>query len=149
MGRWRREEIEEAFDRYQAAALKGAQQGDWREWADMFTPDATYFEHQYGHFWGREAVYQWISKVMKSVPGMRAFPVEWYSIDKQKGWVICKVQNRMQDLGDGEIYQEPNITILHYAGDGKFSYEEDAYDRQRMSEMVMRWAKAKERLGTA
>ena len=40
--------IEQAFDRYQAAALKGAQQGDWRDWADMFTLDATYFEHHYG-----------------------------------------------------------------------------------------------------
>ena len=51
MGRWTRAEIEQAFDRYQAAALKGAQEGDWRDWADMFTLDATYFEHQYGRFW--------------------------------------------------------------------------------------------------
>jgi hypothetical protein len=150
MGRWHRQEIEEAFDRYQAAALKGAQQSDWRDWADMFTEDATYFEHQYGRFWGRETIYKWISKVMASVPdrGMQAFPVEWYSIDEDKGWIICKVLNRMQDLGDGEIYEEPNITILHYAGAGMFSYEEDAYDRQRMGEMVVRWLKAREKLNS-
>jgi hypothetical protein len=149
MGRWDRQEIEEAFDRYQAAALKGAQQGNWRDWANMFTEDATYFEHQYGRFWGRETILRWITKVMSSVPhnGMQAFPVEWYSIDEDRGWVICKVLNRMRDLGDGEIYEEPNITILHYAGGGRFSYEEDAYDRQRMGEIVLRWLQARERLG--
>lgn len=151
MGRWDRQEIEEAFDRYQAAALKGAQQGNWRDWANMFTEDASYFEHQYGRFWGRETIFKWITKVMSSVPhnGMQAFPIEWYCIDEDKGWVICKVLNRMSDLGDGEIYEEPNITILHYAGGGKFSYEEDAYDRQRMGEMVLRWLQAREKLASA
>ncbi|MGI9286134.1 MAG: hypothetical protein ACR2P1_12160 [Pseudomonadales bacterium] len=151
MGRWQREEIEEAFDRYQAAALKGARQQDWRDWADMFTEDATYFEHQYGQFWAREAIYNWITGVMKPFPAssMTAFPIRWYSIDEDKGWVICEVLNRMEDLGDGQIYEEPNITILHYAGNGLFKYEEDAYDRQRMGEMVVRWMTAKEQLDQA
>lgn len=151
MGRWAREELEQAFDRYQAAALKGAQEGDWRDWADLFTLDATYFEHQYGRFWGREAIYRWISGVMEPFPanGMTAFPITWYTIDEDKGWIICEVMNRMEDLGDGVIYQEPNITILHYAGNGLFSYEEDAYDRQRMGEMVVRWIKARERLAAS
>ena len=147
MGRWTRDELEEAFDRYQQAALKGAQQADWRDWADLFTEDATYFEHQYGRFWGRESIYQWISGVMKPFPVncMTAFPIRWYSIDEEKGWIICEVLNRMQDLGDGQIYEEPNITILKYAGNGLFSYEEDAYDRKRMGDMVVRWVKAKEK----
>jgi hypothetical protein len=148
MGRWSREELEQAFDGFQAAALKGAQEGNWRDWADTFTVDATYFEHQYGRFWGRENIYQWISKTMSAYPAsaMTAFPIRWYSIDEEKGWVICEVLNRMQDLGDGQIYEEPNLTILHYAGNGLFSYEEDAYDRKRMGDMVVRWLKAKERL---
>ncbi len=148
MGRWSREELEEAFDRYQAAALKGAVEGDWRDWADMFTVDATYFEHQYGRFWGREAIYDWINRTMEPFPAncMKAFPIRWYSIDEDKGWIICEVLNRMEGLGDGEIYEEPNITILHYAGQGLFRYEEDAYDRQRMGQMVVRWVQAKKRI---
>lgn len=63
--------------------------------------------------------------------------------------MICEVLNRMEDLGDGQIYEEPNITILHYAGNGLFKYEEDAYDRQRMGEMVVRWMKANKRLDQA
>ncbi len=77
---------------------------------------------------------------------MTTFPITWYSIDTDKGWVICEVMNRMEDLGDGRIYQEPNITILHYAGDGLFSYEEDAYNPHNMGVMVGAWIKAKKRL---
>lgn len=145
MGRWSREEIEQAFDKFQQGAWIGAQSGEWRAWADCFTEDATYFEHHYGKFWGRETIYKWISQTMKPFPvnEMRAFPVRWYSIDTDKGWVICEVMNRMNDLGDGHIYEEPNITILHYAGNGLFSYEEDVYNPQRMGDMIGAWLAAR------
>ena len=42
--------------------------------------------------------------------------------------MICEFQNRMRDPGDGSIHQEPNISVLKYAGDGLWSYEEDAYN---------------------
>lgn len=145
MARWQREEIEQAFDKFQEAALKGAQSGDWSEWANCFTEDATYFEHHYGKFWGRQKILTWITETMKPFPvsEMTAFPVSWYSIDVDKGWVFCEVMNRMSDLGDGKIYQEPNLTILHYAGNGLFSYEEDAYNPNNMGAMIGEWLKAK------
>ena len=43
MSRWSKEEIESAFATFQAAALKGGQTNDWRDWANCFTEDATYF----------------------------------------------------------------------------------------------------------
>jgi hypothetical protein len=148
MARWTRDEIEEAFERFQAAALKGGQTGDWRSWANMFTEDVTYFEHHFGRFWGRERVYNWITDTMQQFPNseMTAFPITWYSIDVRRGWVFCEVMNRMRDLGDGEIYEEPNLTILHYAGNGLFSYEEDAYNPSNMGKMVGRWLQAKKTL---
>lgn len=150
MGRWTRDELEEAFDKYQSAALKGAQTGEWREWADIFTKDATYVEHHFGKFWGRETIYNWIMATMKPFPAneMTAFPVTWYSIDVEKGWIICEVMNRMNDLGDGNIYQEANITILHYAGNGLFCYEEDAYNPAHFETMIGNWMAAKEKLQT-
>ena len=77
---------------------------------------------------------------------MTAFPVTWYSIDEEKGWVICEVMNRMRDLGDGKIYQEPNLTILHYAGKGLFKYEEDAYNPQNMGVAIGAWIAASRKL---
>ena len=49
----------------------------------------------------------------------------------------------MEDLGDNHIYEEPNITILHYAGNGLFKYEEDAYNPQNMGVMIAQWMTAK------
>ncbi len=145
MARWSYEEIDEAFAKFRAAALKGAKTGNWRDWANCFTEDVTYFEHHYGRFWGRETVYEWITKTMTGFPTdeMTAFPVRWYSIDVDKGWVFAEVMNRMSDLGDGKMYEEPNLTILHYAGDGLFSYEEDAYNPANMGTMIKAWIEAK------
>ena len=144
MARWKRKELEKAFEAYQAAALRGAQTGDWTDWANCFTEDATYIEHHYGKFWGREKILNWITGTMGKWPAseMQAFPVTWHSIDEDKGWIICEVMNRMRDLGDGEIYQEPNITILRYAGNGQFKYEEDAYNPNNMGTMIGRWINA-------
>ena len=145
MSRWKRKEIEDAFDKYQSAALKGAQTKDWTDWAKCFTPYATYFEHHFGRFWGRENILNWITKTMNEWPAssMTAFPITWYSIDVDKGWVICEVMNRMEDLGDGKIYEEPNITILHYAGKGLFRYEEDAYNPHNMGVTIGAWLEVK------
>lgn len=145
MARWKREEIEAAFDKFQTAALKGGQTGDWRDWADCFTEDATYFEHHFGRFWGRERIFHWITDTMKPFPNneMTAFPVTWHSIDTKKGWVFCEVMNRMADIGDGQVHQEPNITILHYAGNGLFSYEEDAYNPHNMGVMIQGYLESK------
>jgi hypothetical protein len=146
MAKWKRKEIDKAFDNFQAAALKGGQTKDWTDWANCFTEDATYFEHHYGRFWGRDKILTWITETMSSgfALHMTAFPMTWYSIDVKKGWVICEVMNRMEDLGDGKIYEEPNITVLHYAGNGLFSYEEDAYNPANMGTMIMAWKEAKE-----
>ena len=141
MSRWKRKELEKAFEVYQMAALKGAQTGDWSDWANCFTRDVTYVEHHYGRFWGRDTVLDWITKTMSEWPAsaMKAFPVNWYSIDVEKGWIIFEVMNRMEELGNGKIYEEPNLTILHYAGYGQFKYEEDVYNPQNMGVMIRQW----------
>lgn len=150
MARFKRQEIEAAFEKYQAAALKGAQTKDWRDWADCFTEDATYNEHLHGRFWGRERIFQWITDTMNAYPGpeMTAFPITWYSIDTDKGWIFCEVMNRMQDLGDRKIHQAPNITILHYAGNGLFSYEEDAYNPTNFGTMLQAYEESKTKMAT-
>ena len=66
-------------------------------------------------------------------------------IDKLEG--TPKVWNRMTDPGDGSLHQEYNFTLLKYAGDMKWSYEEDVYNPAPFGEMVAGWMKRKQELG--
>jgi SnoaL-like domain len=145
VGKWSRDEIEEAFTEYQRRAADAGASGEWRDWADLFTDDATYIEHHFGTFTGKDAIYEWISSTMKEYPGrdMPEFPIEWYIVDDQRGWVVCQVWNRMRDPGDGSVHQEYNFTLLKYAGDGRWSYEEDIYNPLRFGAMVAEWEAAR------
>ena len=148
MGKWSRAELEEAFANYQRLALEAGTKGDWDAWADQFTEDATYVEQLFGTFGGREAIRRWIKRTMSQKINceMKYFPIEWYMIDEERGWVIAQVWNRMVDPGDGSLHQAYNFTLLKYAGDGKWSYEEDVYNPQHFAEMVEGWLAAKEAL---
>jgi uncharacterized protein (TIGR02246 family) len=141
MGRFSREEIENAFQIYQDTALAAGTSGDWNAWADLFTEDATYIEHLYGTMGGREAIRKWICTTMAQPINdqMKYFPIEWYMIDEEKGWVVAQVWNRMVDPGDGSLHQAYNFTLLKYAGDNKWSFEEDIYNPKYFKEMVQTW----------
>jgi len=56
---------------------------------------------------------------------------------------MCQVANVMDDPGDGSDHREYNWTLLHYAGNGQFSYEEDMYNPTEFGEMVKGYLKAK------
>ena len=149
MGRFSRAELEAAFQNFQDTALEAGTSGDWARWADLFTEDATYIEHLYGTLGGREAIRNWICKTMSETPNdqMKYFPVEWYMIDEEKGWVVAHVWNRMVDPGDGSLHQAYNFTLLKYAGNGKWSYEEDIYNPEHFKTMVVGWLKRRKELG--
>ena len=149
MGKWTRDELEQALEVYSQTALKSGTSGDWNPWADLFTEDATYVEHGFGTFGGREAIRRWITETMAANPDMKYFPIEWYVIDEEKGWIICQVWNRMVDPGDGSLHQAHNFTLLKYAGAGLFSYEEDIYNPAHMGEMVAAYYRRKKELAEA
>jgi hypothetical protein len=82
---------------------------------------------------------------MSEYPGsaMTQFPIEWYVIDEERGWIVCQVWNRMEDPGDGTIHQAYNFTLLKYAGEDRWSYEEDVYNPMRFGAMVAEWETAR------
>jgi hypothetical protein len=144
-----REELESAFAHYQATVRRASAEHDWTLFAGLFTEDASYNEHAYGRFSGRPAIAEWAVRTMTTFPGsaMVGFPISWSVLDTERGWVVCEVQNVMPDPGDGTVHQSPNLTILHYAGDNLFSYEEDVYNPTRFMEMVAGWAAVAEAHG--
>jgi len=146
MGKWTRAEIEEAFATYQRVGAESAVSGDWEPWANLFTEDAEYVEHHYGKLHGRDEIRGWIVKTMGEWPGseMPEVPIGWSVIDDERGWVVCEVWNRMRDPGDGTVHEAANFTLLKYAGNGQWSYEEDIYNPANFATMLKDW-KAAER----
>lgn len=141
---WTRAELEEAFAEFQRRAEIGGQTGDWGPWVEVFTEDAHYIEHHYGEFHGREQIRAWIESAMTAYPAseMDAFPIGWYVVDEARGWIVCQVWNRMRDIGDGQVHQAYNLTLLKYAGSGMWSYEEDVYNPAHFGTMVAGWIAA-------
>jgi hypothetical protein len=144
MPEFTRAELEEAFEHYQTVAAEAASSGDWRPWAELFTDDATYVEHLFGSFTGPEEIYRWISETMSTAPNnqMNAFPVQWSIMDERRGWVVCAIANRMMDPGDGSVHEAINWTLLKYAGNHRWSWEEDLYNPMEFGRMIDAWRTA-------
>lgn len=143
-GRWSRDELERAHQHFIDTANRCAASGEWRAWADLFTEDALYVEHMFGQFHGRDEILAWISATMAQWPNsaMTSFPHTWCVCDEERGWWICRIENRFRDPGDGSVHQAHNITVLHYAGSMQFSYEEDAYNPANFAPVVTGWLAA-------
>lgn len=85
MGKWSRAELEEAFENYQRLALEAGTSGDWNAWADQFTEDATYVEHLFGTWGGREAIRKWITTTMSAHPNHEMPPTF-----RSTRWQLCR-----------------------------------------------------------
>lgn len=135
-----RAEVEAEFERYVARGRTAVATSDWDQWADQFTSDARYYEHHYGRFRGQDEIRAWIKGVMQPFPDMD-FPVEWRVIDGNRVVMLC--QNRLPDPTGGDAaYQFPTLVVLHYAGDGKWSYEEDIYNPDEGPPVIEAWVAA-------
>jgi hypothetical protein len=144
MGRFSREEIEAAFHRYQVQGRDAARSGDWARWGEMFTEDITYVEQEVGQWGGREAAVREMAALMHQSEGtpwvwVNQYPVKAYIVDEDRGWVWSQIWNRMEDPGNGRVFQENCLTMLRYDGDGLFNYEEDLYNPHAYVKMVQDW----------
>ena len=143
MGAFTREEMEKAFANYCEVNDTASRTGDWATWASKFTVDAHYIEHAYGEFHGRQEIRDWIAGVMAPFPHM-TFPMDWHVIDPARGWVIFQCQNRLEHPTDAnaEPFQFPTWSLIKYAGNNLWSYEEDNYNPKEAVETVQAWLKA-------
>jgi hypothetical protein len=121
MSTWSREELETAFVHYWQCGAVGE---DWDAWVECFTPDVVYVEHVLGTLHGREAVRAWIKPIMVQF-GELYTAYEWHMVDPESGRVCVYMQNRRDHPSGAGTIDFPGITILRYAGAGRFDYEED------------------------
>ena len=121
-----REEVEEAFRNYVAVSAEAGRTGNWDAWSELFVDDAIYVEHHFGIFRGRTAIRTWIKSVMTGPARHMDFPVTHYVIDGDV--LYTYILNRFLPPDGSQPFQFPVVTILCYAGEGSFCYEEDVYN---------------------
>jgi predicted SnoaL-like aldol condensation-catalyzing enzyme len=132
-----RSEVEEAFAEFRA---RGVGHHDWPGWCELFTNDARYIEHNMGTFEGRDAIREWIVKTMADFSAM-SFDFDWWIIGTDR--VVFNIWNLLPDpAGGGAHYGFTNATVIEYAGDGRWSFEEDYYNPATANAEVGRWLKA-------
>ncbi len=144
MPQFSRKELETTFLRFRDTLDNAMASRDWRAWADFYTEDALYVEHAMGTFHGRQEIYEWIINTMseESLQHIEAFPVDWYVICEERGWIIAQFGTRMRDPGDGEDHYTYCFSLLKYAGNGQWHYEEDIYNPSSMQAMLANWQAA-------
>jgi hypothetical protein len=149
-GTWDRQEVEGALHTYHAMADRAVETGDWNVWADLFTDDAIYVEHHYGVLRGSRDIRSWICGVMAAGtnPDMY-FPVEQSITMINNDVVGIYVPNRYKDPVNpaNPPYQFVSYTILLYAGNGQWCYEEDIYNVEEAKRVHELYARAKEERG--
>jgi hypothetical protein len=116
-----RDDLEQAFRTYWRTGAVGE---DWDAWAELFTEDADYVEHVLGSLKGREAIRAWIKPIMVQY-GEIYTAYEWHSVDAEAGRVVVYMQNRRDHPSGSGVIDFPGITILDYAGNGRWKREED------------------------
>jgi hypothetical protein len=120
MAGFSRDEVDAAFRRYWRTGAVGE---DWEAWAQLFTSDALYVEHVLGDRYGAAAIRDWIVPTMAKYPELYTV-YEWHVVD-ESGRAVVAMQNRRDHPSGRGVIDFPGVTILQYAGDGLFSYEED------------------------
>jgi ketosteroid isomerase-like protein len=106
----------------------------WSALAAYFTEDAVYIDSAWGRYEGKPAIEQFM---MDSMQGLEdwVFPEEWTMADGDR--VVSMWWNQLPGgRTDGSPYRVAGVSILRYAGDGKFDYEYDIFNMEQIGEVI-------------
>jgi ketosteroid isomerase-like protein len=106
----------------------------WSALASYFTEDAVYIDSAWGRYEGRPTIEQFM---MDSMSGLEdwVFPEEWTMADGDR--VVSMWWNQLPgERADGSPYRVAGLSILRYAGAGKFDYEYDVFNMEQINEVI-------------
>jgi ketosteroid isomerase-like protein len=130
-----RDEILAAHQRYVATRgrVEAGELG-WDALAGFFTDDATFIDPAWGRIEGIAAIRRFLVESMAGLEDW-SFPHDWTSVDGDR--VVSGWRNRLPGRrADGSFYEAPGISVLEYAGGGRFRYEQDLLNMVHVGELI-------------
>lgn len=109
-----------------------------RSWSSLgeefFTEDAVFIDPAWGRVEGRDAIVAFMDESMQGLEDW-SFPEAWTMAEGDR--VVTMWWNRLPgERADGTPYQAVGISVMHYAGDGRFSYESDLLNMAEVGELI-------------
>ena len=109
-------------------------EGGWEEMAALFTDDATYIDPAWGRIDGIDEIRTFMQDSMAGLEDW-LFPIEWIAIDGDH--VVVKWTQRLPgQRADGTHYDNSGVSLLTYAGEGRFSKSEDHLNMLHVYEVI-------------
>jgi limonene-1,2-epoxide hydrolase len=95
----------------------------WLDLADFFTDDAVYIDPAWGRIQGIDEIRTFLVESMRGLEDWR-FPISFTAID---GDDVVTVWSQILpgQRADGRPYAQTGVSLLRYAGEGRFCFEED------------------------
>lgn len=138
-----RAEVQTAIEKFKKANFDAERDGDWSRLADFYTDDAVYIYVGLAaggvvEARGRDEIRKLVlQRDMETYRGW-TYPFEWIAIDGDR--VITKWSNRAPGTrANGEPIECPGMSVLEYAGGGKFKSQFDLFDRLSVKEVRDEW----------
>jgi len=114
--------IEATVERY--VALREAIERKEKHWTDLavfFTDDAVYIDPAWGRVQGMDKLLEFFDESMRGLEDWE-FPIDFTAI---VGDMVAVKWTQIVPASDGRRFEQSGYSTMHYAGGGKFDYEED------------------------
>jgi hypothetical protein len=125
----------------------GAQTQQWNTWYDtVLTDDCIYLPNDSkrccisdeDRVWiGKDQIRKRLGYQLNLLPYAKYDRIDHYLIKDNQ--VIIYVNNDMVPHNTNDLYTIPNMTIMYYAGNGKFNFIEDFYNTREFETVVKRY----------
>lgn len=129
------DEIRAAYRRYVETRerIEAGELG-WDALGQFFTEDAHFIDPAWGRIDGLAAITKFLQESMAGLEDW-SFPEAWTLVDGDR--LVSFWWNRLGGRrADGSAYQAPGVSILEYAGGGKFKSELDLLNMAHVGELI-------------
>ena len=129
------EEIRTSYERYvETRSRVEAGELSWDALAAFFTENAIFVDPAWGRVDGIDGIREFLKESMAGLEDW-TFPHQWSVVEGNR--LVAFWMNRLAgERANGTPYKAPGVSIMEYAGDGRFSSEIDLLNMVHVGELI-------------